>query len=761
MHDLPTLIIQSKHSSERMKELEQAIDTLIRDIDNYSTLDYLLSSGIECQFYCTIVIERRLKILVKTPNCDHNISSLVNFMNNMFSKCENLSVLNKLAVVYALSILYFFPKHNPDFFGIILNAVESGSLVGYLVIREYLFMLNMSTEITSDRRGELKNAGKGHIAQIVTLLLNRYTSTSLECHDQSILSIVVEIFTNALPHVKELHILLTFVCAVGLQKNVTLNFFNQFLTLNTKFIDNIDKIITFAMKCEPSFGYDILFILSTCKIDLKCKTLHDSIFWLLDSGYFILAINFLCKIYKREKMDENYTVAYLNKVSVESHKIYSQEDQSSTWIDYDPEEYTLTCIKSRIEEFIRLAASKTPKSVTLIQAGALPNRLATLILNIYPNTPVYNVFLQCYQSFLKNTPPDIVLLDLSDPEACKLALSCINKFKYPFQTLLAVVDKARVFDHVGSDDLVVTASILAGKMTGTNYLHSLITGFDDISLRRLVIFVKRDYKGVISIIPNFMAKFEECKDLKFLPLIGMCLKCKIPVENVLHTIYNCSVTWPYDDLVMVINNILNYTDEQATQTFIKLILNRMKAEEESGIVGRCFLNVIERRIANAINTNMIFDEEHGLPFYCSVILELLDIHDTFLIRRISSAVSNYNLELNFPLTVYKLLVLYNADDIPDAQPEILRFLAEIIPKMNDLSVFLQVNKTHVEIQSLRDALSPKNKKNNMLLLKEFLKNIKGANFRSNALTVGTQINKQNKSTPDMVDVSDFFQRKQG
>lgn len=755
MHDLPALIIRAKQSTESRKQLEQAIEELIHDINNYNTLEHLLNSGEECQLYCSIVIERRLKFLLKTQYEDQSIDQLVNFMNSMFSQCMNFGVLNKLSDTYALSILYFYPKHNATFFQMITNAVESKSLVGFLVLREYLFMLNVSTEITPARRTELKNAGKRSIFQIIEFLLTRYGGNNSEYEDGNLTSIIIEIFTHSLPHYKEIVDLLNFTCLAGLQTNVTLDFFNHFLTLNTKSADNIDKILTFAQNSDISFAYDILIILSHCKIDFKSMKLLDIIVCLLDSGYFIISIIFLSKIYKKDKINEQYTLLFLNKIAIESHKIYSVDGDLSSWVDYDPEEYTIQCIKLRIEEIVRHASSKTPSAVKILQSGIFPNKLAVILLNQYPHASVFLPFYLCYQSYVLHIQPDINILDYSDPESCKLAYLSISKYNYSTDLLLNIIDRTRRFNFPEADDLIVSASIKFSNMTGADCIPMIITGFDDNSLRRLVIFVKKNFKGVQSIIPNFIAMFEESMDVKFLPLIGICLKMKISTGNALQIIYNNTKIWHYDNLKGVVNDILNYTDEPVTQAFTELLLCRMRSEQETGVLGRCFLNVIERKIAACINSEVLFSEGSGIYFYCNLLVDLLDIHDTFLIRRIFYIVSHFNLELNYPLTVYKLLILYNADDIPDAQSEILRFLSEILPKMNDLSVLAQVNKSPEEIQNLKDSLTT-NKKTNVQLLKEFLKNIKGANFRVDAVMVGSQFNKPSKDESKSVDLSDFF-----
>ncbi|KAM0676709.1 hypothetical protein BDAP_002719 [Binucleata daphniae] len=780
MQTIRDLILASKTNPAHLKQLETSIASLSSNIFEYQTLTYLFQdNNFECKFYGTIILQKRLKHVYKS-NDTNAITAFVNFVNiayeqiignnninnNSNNNNSNNSILsNKMADIYALTIIYYYPIRNTNIFALINSAIQNNMLIGYLILQKFLFFLNTSSEISNDRRIELKKLCKEN----VTALLN-------ECNNTNNIRTTIQIYTNALTYIKEKQLnMFDYVLQNGTHhKNETLDFLSEYTQLYCT-EEQTNMIIEFAKNMNNDFRYKIIEILMQNKELCKNTNLLDFVlFHTKNEDFFDLCIEFFTKFYKNHTTNEKYAGFTFNVINtIKDYNIYDDK------------------VCNKMEELIRIMSSKyTQVTQHLLTnfANEIPLNILVILLercSLKKEFVFSNDFLNCYSEYKRSDASCVRYLqaiNYDNKESIKFAIKIIKKYKVEEGIINYILNNVKNIGNVKQknsinivllDDLMISCILTFLKHNTDNNEIDLVpylstpnnTNWDEGRKKIFLCFLKKDVKAAQAYFPSFFASLQQKTKENDITILAVIQKnyTTLPQE-ILVKLYNDLKIYETKELCVLINELLPLIPEKIAKPFIEQIYNKITMGDSDEVcVVKSYLNFIDREITKQINKLHLFSDmnDEYLIFYTNLLVESLSIKEHSVPRKIHEVIQKNSLSYNTANTIYKLLVLYNDSQMTDAQNDILAFLIYIIQKTDDLSVLLIVpQSTQQQIENLRISMQHGTTKNKKDVLREFLKEVKGKAmhemFNDNVTVQKMGFTVQKKDESQNVNISDFF-----
>ncbi|KAM0687711.1 hypothetical protein COBT_001043 [Conglomerata obtusa] len=801
MQSIRDLIIASKANPQYLKPLETAIQTVSLDTSDYHTITTLFQDPLfDCKFYGTVILQKRLKVIVKETN-SQKIELYITFINYAIEISSSNQILsNKLSDLYALVTIYYYPVHNVNVFNVINGAIINNVVIGYLILKKYLFMLNTSSEISNDRKIELRKLSKEPVKNLLMTLLNKHEEVKLN----------IEIFTYALVGFKELSdAFLEYVIKYGHDFNMeSLDFFTEFISYRSE-NTTIIQIVNFAkLVNDNNFKNKIIeiFLIANKESYLNEQLINFVLQCIEFECCFENGLEFFNKFYKNlnfnkankeiENKYENLSFNVLKILIFKINKINEQLEQLKR-NNADMEEYTNE--KIRIEELIKLISCKFTQ-VTLHLLSNFSNEIPLNILviliercSLKKDFVFNNDFLNCFSEFKRNDSVCVRYLDqinFNSSDSVKLASRIIKKFKIDDIKILKLLNDAQNYQSEFLDDFIVCciASVLKqndkSSLSVKTYLGLPESINWDLGRRKkFYCFLKKDIsvlKEYFNSFYNYMLKTNET-EINF-SILGVIQKEYEPVpQEILVKLYNNIQTYNLKEIMMLTNDLVNYLNNEFIKTFIqrifdKIILEFDDADQQEAIsCVKAFLNFIERKITLEINTIHIQDmANHSqmpihdkniqtpyLQFYAVTLTELLVLKEVFVVRKINDIFAKSEIKFDTNNVIYKLLMSYNANEMVDGQSDILGFILFCLSKTDDLNVLSLVpNSTPEKIESLRSGINHGSLKNKKDVLKEFLKDVKGKSvhemFSENVVIEKLGFLPKKSTNLSSIDVSEFF-----
>lgn len=797
MQTLRDLILASKANPAYLKQLENSIQSLSANIFEYHTLTALFQDTIfECKFYGTICLQKRLKYVYKS-NDSNSITAFINFVNFAFEESSKNQILsNKMADIYALTIIYYYPVHNSNIFDLISTAVCTNLPIGYLILQKFLFILNTSSEISNDRRVELKKLTKDQIKNLLFIILSKNAEIR-----NSIL-----IFNNSLTFIKDLHrAMFDYVILNGrLHTNEALDFFSDYICLFPS-EDTTNQIISFFLSVNDDHcNIKIIEIfLQANKETYKNTTLLDFVLFCYEKeDFFEVCFEFFVRFFKSVKDTEkyaNFAFSVLNKTIIKIQNAIQAEaiNESNN--------------NRKQEDLIRLISSKfTQVSLHLLSnfSNEIPVNVLLILLErsslkkdfVFPNE-----FLNCYSEFKRNDAKCVrylQMIDLKNKESVKFASKILKRFLVDETVVHYILNSIQAQNKTDDclDDLMITCiSILikndAKKENSCIDVVSYLSTTNDFDWnrgrkKRFLCFLKKDVKILENYFQSFFTYFlnQKAENTEFneceFAILSAIQKNFAPLpQEILIKIFNDLKFYKTKDICVILNELLPYLNEDVAKAFIEYVFNRIavdfEEQDHAETIGaiRSFLNFAERQIIKEINklhisemthepqninVNTSIENNNYILFYTNMLVESLNIKELSMPRRIHEILQKHNLKYNENNAIYKLLILYNTSEMTDAQNDILAFLIYLISKTEDLSVLKLIpQSTEETIENLKIGLSHGTTKNKKDVLREFLKEVKGKPmhemFRDSVVVekLGLGMGKKDTTQAD-VNISDFF-----
>lgn len=788
MQNIIALIKASKNDPSVFKTLEKEIQSI--PVNDYQICTDLLGDTTqECHFFCVLILEKRLKLILASNNnfiteinrtnnlslnaSNENIEKFILFLNYALEKSITLNdpiFNNKLSDLYALTTLYFYPIYNSNFFILINNAILNNFFIGYLIIKKYLFLLNYSTEISPERRNEMRRINRDSVLNILKII---------QRND----SLAVEIFTYAIMNIKEYDFLLSKVLEVKDADDTVLDFFNEFL--GVKWDDlSLEMLINYSKNRNCVFVSKLIeiFVGSRKEIFLNRKVFEFVFLCMNYEEAFENSIDFFVKGFKIIKGNDKYeeiALEIIKKIIVKMQTIYSKIGQN---LNNTQEDSNIKCMVDKTEELVRIISQYYPKINTFLLKN-FPNDIPrNIVLILLKNTPQKHEihfndnFLNCYRDFFDNKITCIGYIEKLhfDNDSCRLISKIMKKYnKVDTATISAILNTAKNFDTDSADEITISCICnLYNKnkenMLIKNYITEMLNGeWNDRKLRRFHAFLRKDNDLVSEYIPSFYNFFLISNNTIFFNILGIISKkYKNVPQEILLCLYNNIQKYSYKELTLFVNELLNSLDENAFHFFSDPIFKRISFDYEDSDQSettsfiKSLLNFIERKIASNINNSMILNENFN-KIYIDCLIETLNIKDGFVVKKVNEIVIKNNLIIDWTTVLYKLMLLYNSQEMVDQQNEILIFMVDLIERTEKLDIFLCINKTKENIENMKcNILKNGSMRSKREVLKEFLKDVRGKGF-GEMFEKGPVVQKmglRKESGRDNVDVSDFFKQ---
>ncbi|KNH48521.1 LOW QUALITY PROTEIN: hypothetical protein EDEG_05096 [Edhazardia aedis USNM 41457] len=392
MANLIELIYASKQNPNLLKSLEHELNVLSNN-DDYVVLQMLLdTNNFDCSLFCMIAAERRLKNLAKkdymSTNNENNksandalmkendllkneISKFLQFLEYAIQKAENLKnpiYHNKVSDIIVLFVTFYFPLYFSTFFEFVNQLIQKNEYFGYVIFKKFCESMNLCTDISANRKAELRKISKefqdftlqiilstydqmfsnvyasettkkinADLTNLTNSITDRNTINSIMSSQSyisplnysALLKMIMQTLTSSITLVKDREPMLKFIFMHGVNNEYeTIDFFSELLT-----IDADQKVITqmidLALTRDHEYQKEIGNIIVSTALSAQNKSFFENqfvlqfVFTLIETENIEQCIDFFSRMLKtiKGKNNKNLSNGYLTLFKEITYKL--------------------------------------------------------------------------------------------------------------------------------------------------------------------------------------------------------------------------------------------------------------------------------------------------------------------------------------------------------------------------------------------------------------------------------------------------------
>ncbi|KAF9764838.1 hypothetical protein NGRA_0210 [Nosema granulosis] len=639
-----------------IQEIEKEINLLVHSENLNQTVDLYKSTIPEMKLYALKVVEERIK-LKKANNL--SLVQEIAFMK----EAVQVDSSDKAADSFATLGLYEWPNFFPDFFQIIIDMMALKKEMGYKILQSFLYQMNYSQDINEKRKNELKKA--------IGLVYKGY----MQLFEDDMAQFIIPILTESLR-----------ILPKDFDYSIVFRRGHEYPEKTVEFINEMGgslplfDVIDLASRMPIMVGVLLYFNSLKNKYSevSNVNQMYEYIFKALrhDLSSFLVSVDFWTKFFGKKHKE-----AFVEHIMGEVLSIFvNLEDEQKNEVEGEVYGLFNVIIKNYPQEvfnLLKVNCSFLPKRLQLFFIRKIHERILFNTKNGIPtnfslcelnsNDPIVTATIMVF-----NNDPKVVdminCLDLFDKDSAKLVIRILDTFSLPQETISGLIDRCCVPGKASSNEVIVECFLKLGQ------IESFEGVWDHDKILRLFYYLRKSPMKVSHLSARynqeFIAKapFDRC--FSILKMFG-----NIPRE-IYENIYANIGVYAYADLNCFIRDLLPYLSIQ--EPYISRITERLLKDwvdlenpEDLVACTKTLLSVFSEGIAQA--------NEKNIPYHSiNSLIDLLQLDDTGLIRRISDTFCNYKGVFDVKTALYYLLLNYNSSFVEGSHMSVASAITKCI-----------------------------------------------------------------------------------